>query len=123
MLGRLQTAGQIRRQPMGGRLDQQRYAYVRSTDSPLTGFALAEDEAYVELARRFFRWSGPASLAHFQAFSGLGVKASRSAVAPLALRPVAEDSRCWPCPSTSTPCAPSSRPKPPSTASSPASTV
>ncbi|MCY0985883.1 winged helix DNA-binding domain-containing protein [Nannocystis sp. ILAH1] len=82
----------MRRQPIGGRLDQQRYAYVRWTDSPLAGSALAAPEAYVELARRFFRWSGPASLAHFQAFSGLGVKASKAAVASLDLRPVSEDS-------------------------------
>ncbi|WAS98731.1 DNA glycosylase AlkZ-like family protein [Nannocystis punicea] len=92
VLGRLQTTGELRRQPIGGRLDQQRYAYVRWADSPLRGFALSEAEAHVELARRFFRWSGPASLAHFQAFSGLGVKASKAAVAPLDLRPVSKDS-------------------------------
>ncbi|MCY1062034.1 crosslink repair DNA glycosylase YcaQ family protein [Nannocystis sp. SCPEA4] len=92
VLGTLQTAGEIRRQPIGGRLDQQRYAYARWADSPLPEFTLDAAAAYVELARRFFRWSGPASLAHFQAFSGLGVKASKAAVAPLGLLPVSADS-------------------------------
>lgn len=92
-LGRLQTLGEIRRQPLSGRLDQQRYAYARWHDSPLVGFALDEAEAHVELARRYFRWAGAASLAHFQAFSGLGVKASKAAVAPLGLLAVPEDSQ------------------------------
>ncbi|MDC0671554.1 DNA glycosylase AlkZ-like family protein [Nannocystis radixulma] len=92
VLGSLQTAGEIRRQPIGGRLDQQRYAYARWADSPLPEFTLDAAAADVELARHFFRWSGPASLAHFQAFSGLGVKASKAAVAPLGLLPVSADS-------------------------------
>lgn len=91
-LGKLQAAGELRRQPVGGRLDQQRYTYVRWLDSPLRHFALDEGEAHVELARRFFRWIGPATLAHFQGFSGLGVKASKAAVEPLGLVPVSEDS-------------------------------
>jgi DNA glycosylase AlkZ-like len=39
----------------------------------------------MELAQRFFRWIGPATLEEFQWFSGLGVKASKSAVEPLKL--------------------------------------
>lgn len=92
-LGKLQAEGEIRRQPIGGRLDQQRYAYVRWHDSPLRRARLDEDEAHVELARRFFRWIGPATLAHFQVFSGLGVRASKAAIAPLGLVPVSEDSQ------------------------------
>jgi len=84
-LGLLQSRGEIRRVPIDGRLDQQRYKYVVWQPNPLSGFKLTLDEAYVELARRFFRWIGPATLAEFQAFSGLGVKASRVAVESLGL--------------------------------------
>jgi hypothetical protein len=37
------------------------------------------------LAERFWTWIGPASLKHFQWFSGLGVGASKKAVEPLGL--------------------------------------
>ena len=47
----------------------------------------AATQPYTELARRFFRWVGPATLGEFQWFSGLGVKASKEAVAPLGLVP------------------------------------
>jgi hypothetical protein len=88
-LGLLQATGDIRRVSTNGRLDNQRYQYALWTPNPLTSFTLSLDEAYVELARRFFRWAGPARLADFQGFSGLGVKASKTAVAPLGLVPVA----------------------------------
>ena len=39
--------------------------------------------ALVAIAARYFRWTGPASLAHFQWFSGLGSKAVREAVSPM----------------------------------------
>ncbi len=87
-LGRLQSRGQIRRIPGNGRLDQQRYLYARWSPSPLAGFSLPRPAALTELARRYFRWIGPASLAHFQWFSGLGVRAARDAAAPLGLEPV-----------------------------------
>jgi hypothetical protein len=89
-LGYLQAQGEIRRVPVNGRLDQQRYAYTRWTANPLKGFTLSYEEALTELAGRYFRWIGPASMAHFQWFSGLGVAASKGAVAPLGLVPVAE---------------------------------
>ncbi|HEU4631572.1 MAG TPA: crosslink repair DNA glycosylase YcaQ family protein [Gemmatimonadaceae bacterium] len=91
-LGLLQARGEIRRVPVNGRLDQQRYAYVRWTPGPLGSDALSPEEAHTELARRFFRWVGPATLAEFQWFSGLGVKAARQAVEPLGLVPMAEGS-------------------------------
>jgi hypothetical protein len=84
-LGRLQTTGDIRRVPTNGRLDQQRYQYVRWTPSPLAGVDPAD--AFVALARRFFRWHGPATLAEYGWFSGLGVKATKTAVEPLGLVP------------------------------------
>lgn len=91
-LGHLQAHGLILRQPVDGRLDQQRYAYVRWTDSPLQADTRSAEDAYEELARRYFSWTGPASAAHFQWFSGLGVKAAKAAMAPLGLVPIAADS-------------------------------
>ena len=84
-LGQLQSTGEIRRVPVNGRLDTQRFAYARWARNPLDKFQLAEAECYIELARRYFRWIGPATMAEFQWFSGLGVKAAKDAVAPLGL--------------------------------------
>jgi len=84
-LGRLQTAGEIRRVPINGRLDQQRYRYALWRPNPLDGFRLSAAECQVELARRFFHWIGPASLAELAAFAALGVKAARAAIEPLQL--------------------------------------
>ncbi|HWR52818.1 MAG TPA: crosslink repair DNA glycosylase YcaQ family protein [Bryobacteraceae bacterium] len=84
-LGRLQSEGEIRRVPVNGRLDQQRYKYARWSPNPLEGFKLTLEEAYTELARRFFRWIGPATVAEFQWFSGLSGNAAKAAVAPLKL--------------------------------------
>ncbi len=80
-LGLLQTDGEIRRIPMNGRLDQQRYRYASWGMTK----KLDPGEAFVELARRYFTWVGPATLQQFAWFSGLGVKAAREAVAPLNL--------------------------------------
>jgi hypothetical protein len=84
-LGKLQSIGEIRRVPANGRLDQQRYQYKLWRPNPLEKFKLSADEAYVELAKRFFKWIGPATLAEFQWFSGLGVKAAKTAIEPLGL--------------------------------------
>jgi hypothetical protein len=89
-LGRMQARGDIRRVPVNGRLDQQRYAYARWEPNPLAGATLTDAEAYTGLASRFFRWVGPATLRELQWFSGLGVRAVKEAAAPLALVP-AED--------------------------------
>lgn len=87
-LGRLQSSGQIRRVPVNGRLDQQRYRYVRWDAGPLAAGAPSVDDARTELAERFFTWTGPATLGHFRWFSGLGAAAAKSALAPLDLVPV-----------------------------------
>jgi len=84
-LGKLQTSGEIRRVPLNGRLDQQRYRYALWRPNPLAKFKLSTEEAFTKLAERFFRWIGPATVAEFQWFSGLGVKAAKAAVAPLKL--------------------------------------
>jgi hypothetical protein len=91
-LGKLQAEGEIRRVPINGRLDQQRYSYVIWRPNPLKGFKLNEAEAYTELARRFFKWTGPATLSEFQWLSGLGVAAGKAAIAPLKLAPVEKGS-------------------------------
>jgi hypothetical protein len=86
-LGRLQAHGAIRRVPVNGRLDQQRYQYARWDDDPLAnGAPPSLDAAFAELARRYFRWVGPATLGEFQWFSGLGVRAAKQAVESLDLR-------------------------------------
>jgi hypothetical protein len=91
-LGRLQAMGKIRRVPVNGRLDQQRYRYVAWKGNPLDKFKTSVEDAYTELARRFFRWVGPARVKEFQGFAGLGVKVSKEAVAPLELVPAADGS-------------------------------
>jgi hypothetical protein len=86
-LGRLQTEGRIRRVPVNGRLDQQRYKYVNWTPNPLAKYSASLDASFTELGRRFFRWVGPATLGEFQWFAGLGVKTTKQAVEPLGLVP------------------------------------
>src|SRR5262249_14429939 len=43
-LGKLQSCGEIRRVPINGRLDNQRYRYVVWTPSPMRGFKLSPEE-------------------------------------------------------------------------------
>lgn len=91
-LGRLQLTGDIRRVPTNGRLDQQRYCYALWDPNPLKGCEPTLEEAHVALARLYFRWIGPASLAEFQWFSGLAAKAAKDALAPLGLAPFEDGS-------------------------------
>ena len=86
-LGLLQARGAIRRVPVNGRLDQQRYAYVRWDPSPLASYARSVADTRTELARRFFEWVGPATMGELQFFTGLGVKAAKEAATPLGLVP------------------------------------
>ncbi|MFJ9844612.1 DNA glycosylase AlkZ-like family protein [Kitasatospora sp. NPDC101155] len=83
-LGLLQSRGRIRRVPVNGRLDQQRYGYV-CWDQPVRGDA-------VDLARRYFSWAGPATLKHFRWFSGFTAATARRAVAEAGLVPLAPGS-------------------------------
>ena len=87
-LGKLQAAGEIRRVPTTGRLDQQRYKYAAWRPNPLAKYRRSVEEAQVDLARRYFTWIGPATPAEFQWFSGLGVKAAKAAIEPLGLIPL-----------------------------------
>src|SRR5215467_7352591 len=87
-LGELQSSGDIRRIPVNGRLDQQRYKYALWKPNPRRDFKMSFDQAYTELARSFFSWIGPATVAEFQGFAGIGVKAAKAAVEPLKLEPI-----------------------------------
>jgi hypothetical protein len=87
-LGRLQSEGEIRRVPLNGRLDQQRYRYALWRPNPLAAFRLSTEEAYVQLARSYFKWIGPATLAEFQAFAAISAKAAKAALEPLKLKPL-----------------------------------
>ena len=91
-LGRLQAAGEIRRVPVNGRIDQQRYNYVRWSPNPLAKFKPSYEQCVTEMAARYFRWIGPATLAEFQWFSGLSQKDCKAAIEPLHLVPLEEGS-------------------------------
>jgi hypothetical protein len=90
-LGLLQTSGEIRRIPTNGRLDQQRYRYTLWRPNPIAKSRITDEEVHRELARRFFKWIAPATIAEFQSFAGLGVKAAKLAVESLGLVPLATD--------------------------------
>jgi hypothetical protein len=87
-LGLMQAAGEIRRISQNGRLDQQRYKYALWIPNPRAGWKHGEEETFTQLGRRFFEWTGGASIAEFQWFSGLGVKAATVALTPLKLEAV-----------------------------------
>lgn len=91
-LGLLQKNGRIVRIPVNGRFDSQRYAYSAWTDNPVAGFKLSQEEVFVELAKRFWRWIGPATMDEFKWFTALGVGACKAAVEPLGLVPIEEGS-------------------------------
>ncbi|MEU9127433.1 crosslink repair DNA glycosylase YcaQ family protein [Kitasatospora sp. NPDC048540] len=76
-LGLLQARGRIRRVPVNGRLDQQRYGYV-GWDQPVKGSA-------DELARRYLSWAAPAAVRHLRWFSGFTAATAKAALAPLDL--------------------------------------
>lgn len=92
-LGLLQSSGDLRRVPIDGRLDQQRYGYRRWTPSPLAGAETDPDRVAAELARRYFDWAGPATVAHFRWFSGLSAAAAKRAIAEVELAEI--DSAGW----------------------------
>jgi hypothetical protein len=87
-LGKLQASGDIRRVPTNGRFDQQRYQYALWRPNPLRSFKLSPEQVSTELARKYFAWIGPASVADFQTFSGLGVKVAQAALQSLKLEAI-----------------------------------
>jgi hypothetical protein len=86
-LGLLQARGDIRRVPVNGRLDQQRYCYTLWKQNPLAKYKGTLMDAYREMARRYFRWVGPATLGELQWFAGLGAKVTKEVAEPLGLVP------------------------------------
>jgi hypothetical protein len=90
-LGTLQSEGDIRRLPVNGRIDQQRYRYALWKPNPLAKWKSDAEESFVELARHYYRWIGAATIGEFQWFSGLGVKAAKAATDPLKLVPLQDE--------------------------------
>lgn len=88
-LGLLQAQSRIRRVPVDGRLDNQRFRYTPWPDAPRWEGSVTE--ARVELARRYWDWIGVASIAHFRWFGGFGARDAKAAVADLGLVPVGDD--------------------------------
>ena len=84
-LGKLQTSGHIRRVPIGGRLDQQRYRYTLWRPNPLAKFKMSPEEVNTEVARRYFEWTGPATISELQWHSAWSGKTAKAAVEPLRL--------------------------------------
>ena len=82
-LSRLQAEGRIRRVPVNGRLDQQRYRYARWDGGPLAAGGPTPDDAAADVIRCYLAWAGPATLAHIRWFTGFGVTATKAALAGL----------------------------------------
>ena len=87
-LGILQSEGEIRRIPINGRLDQQRYRYALWRPNPLATSRLSGEEALTEVGRKYFGWIGPATMAEFQWFAGVSVKVAKAVLEPLGLQSI-----------------------------------
>jgi hypothetical protein len=87
-LGHLQSTGEIRRVPVDGRLDGQRYRYERWEPNPLAAFKLSDAEAATALARKYFSWIGPATLGELRWFTAWGAAVAKAACEPLKLVPM-----------------------------------
>jgi hypothetical protein len=77
-LGLLQADGRIRRVPVNGRLDQQRYAYTLWGLPPTT---MEESAARGLLMERYLGWTGGATFKQSQWFTGFTVAESKAALA------------------------------------------
>ncbi|NUS72122.1 MAG: hypothetical protein HOQ05_01820 [Corynebacteriales bacterium] len=86
VLGLLQERGTIRRVPADGRLDSTRLTYM-AWDDPPTDVG-SDEQAHVELVRRYLSWTGPAGIDHMRWFTGFGTRALRAAVSMLDAREV-----------------------------------
>jgi hypothetical protein len=90
-LGMLEARGLVRRIPINGRIDQQRYFYALWPQNPRIAAPLEPEAAALQLAQRFFCWIGPARLAELQWFTGLGAKACRELAQRLGLVSIPSD--------------------------------
>lgn len=84
-LASLQRTGKIRRIPVDGRLDGERYLYALWQDGPLPHGPLSQSGCLADLASLYWSWIGAASLKHFQWFSGVSLTKCREASSPLGL--------------------------------------
>ncbi|WP_051389424.1 DNA glycosylase AlkZ-like family protein [Arthrobacter sp. 35W] len=76
-LGLLQATGRIRRVPVNGRLDQQRYAY---TAWDLPGSGLTDHQARARLMECYLGWTGGATLKQTQWFTAFTVAQTKAAL-------------------------------------------
>jgi hypothetical protein len=79
-LGLLQADGRIRRVPVNGRLDQQRYAY---TLWGLPRTAMDDNAARALLLKRYLGWTGGATLKQSQWFTGFSLTHTKAAYAAI----------------------------------------
>ncbi|RAN76053.1 hypothetical protein B5P43_23930 [Bacillus sp. SRB_336] len=77
-LGLLQADGRVRRVPVNGRLDQQRYAY---TAWGLEASALTPEQTRARLMERYLGWTGGATLKQTQWFTAFTVAQTKAALA------------------------------------------
>jgi hypothetical protein len=93
-LGLLQADGRIRRVPVNGRLDQQRYAYTLWGLPPAT---MEESAARSLLMERYLGWTGGATFKQSQWFTGFTVADSKAAFAAVGSVevPTAEGDVLW----------------------------
>ncbi len=77
-LGLLQADGRIRRVPVNGRLDQQRYSYVAWE---LEGTGESDDVVRARMLERFLRWTGGATLGQIRWFTAFTVAQTKAALA------------------------------------------
>lgn len=77
-LGLLQAEGRIRRVPVNGRLDQQRYAY---TSWDLEPASESPEQARATLMERYLGWTGGATLKQTQWFTAFTVAQTKAALA------------------------------------------
>ncbi|MBP2412149.1 hypothetical protein JOF48_000948 [Arthrobacter stackebrandtii] len=78
VLGLLQADGRIRRVPVNGRLDMQRYAY---TAWGLPAPQQSPEQARAKLMERYLRWTGGATLKQTQWFTAFTVAQTKAALA------------------------------------------
>ncbi|MFB8369100.1 DNA glycosylase AlkZ-like family protein [Pseudarthrobacter sp. NPDC055928] len=77
-LGLLQADGRIRRVPVNGRLDQQRYAYTLWGLPPTS---MNDDEARALLLERYLGWTGGATFKQSQWFTGFTMAHTKAGLA------------------------------------------
>ncbi|WP_125610190.1 DNA glycosylase AlkZ-like family protein [Specibacter cremeus] len=77
-LGLLQAGGRIRRVPVNGRLDQQRYAYTAWNLAPSD---LTPEQARARLMERHLGWTGGATLKQTQWFTAFTVAQTKAVLA------------------------------------------